>query len=308
MPHMIRQLAPLAALVALLTLAFAAPAAAQGNLLADPGFEGPYANRGRSDLNTPAAWPLWAQQGPTGQIWENRADHLFAFPHCTAPQVLSGPCSLNLNGGFVTWNAGVYQQVAVPERTPLIGSVSAWVQTCNSRDGSGNFVGYPCGSTAESGVFVRVGIDPNGGTNPYDPSVIWGAPIAPHDRWETASVTATSVGPLATFWIFTSQSWPSDFNNRWFDNASLTTGGPGGAAAGGGAPPTARPTAALPARQPADASGAQYHVLQRGDTLSGIAVVYGVSLQRVFDLNDLTMATARRVPVGTRLLVRPAGG
>lgn len=304
---------------AVVLLAFGLPTLAQPvNLLQDPGFEGPYVNRGRSDLNTPAAWPLFAQQGPTGQIWENRADHLFAFPHCTAPQVLSGPCSLNLNGGFVTWNAGVFQQVAVPEDANLVGSVNAWVQTCNSRNSENQFVGYPCGSSPASEVYVRVGIDPNGGTNPYDPAVIWGPAIAPHDHWEEATVNGTANGTLVTFWIFTGQSWPSDFNNRWFDNALLYVGGPGGsspagsgsgsAQTGNGAQPTPRPTASLPTRQPAEASGAQYHEVQYGDTLSGIAVIYGVSLQQVLDLNDLTMATARNVPLGTRLLIREAGG
>jgi hypothetical protein len=298
----------------LVALAMSVPVAAQsGNLLQDPGFEGPYVSRGRPDLNTPAAWPLYAQQGPTGQIWENRADHLFAFPHCTAPQVLSAPCSLNLNGGFVTWNAGVFQQVAVPEDANVVGSTWAWVQTCNSRDSSNNFVGFACGSSPASGVSVRVGIDPNGGTNPFDPAVVWGPAIAPHDRWEQARVEATANGGLVTFWIFTSQEWPSDFNNRWYDNAELYVGGAGGVSGAGpgqtapGAAPTPRPTAALPVRQPPAPNGDQYHVVQYGDTLSGIAVIYNVPLSQVLELNDLTMATARNVPLNTRLLVRRAG-
>jgi len=285
------------------------PAAAQsGNLLQDPGFAGPYVNRGRSTLNTPAAWPLWIQNGPTFQGWENRADLVFAFPHCAAPQVLSGPCSFNINGGFATWPAAIYQQVAVPRRSNVQGSVYAWVQTCNSRDQFGNFPGGPCGSSPASGVFVRVGIDPNGGTDPGSPAIIWGPAIAPHDHWEQATVNATALNDVVTFFIYSAQEWPSDFNNRWYDDASLTIGGPGGSSANAGtgstgsaATRTPRPTSALPIPQPPQADGSQVHVVQYGDTLSGIAVIYGISLNQLLEANDLTMAQARNVPVGTPL-------
>jgi hypothetical protein len=285
------------------------PAAAQeGNLLQDPGFEGPYVNRGRPDLNTPAAWPLWAA-APGGQEWQNRSDKIFAFPHITGPQVLSFPASLNINGGFVTFNAAVYQQVAVPRRANLQGSVFAWIQTCNSRDANNNFIGFPCGSSAASETFVRVGIDPNGGTDVGAQAIVWGPWIAPHDRWEQATVNGTSNGELVTFFIQTIQGWPADFNNRWFDNASLTVGGPGGTSPGGGgttgtsATPAPRPTSSIPARQPAQPDGSIVHVVQAGDTLSGISIAYGVPVAMILQLNDLTPADTRRIRVGQRLLI-----
>ncbi len=285
-------------------------AAQEGNLLQDPGFEGPYVNRGRSDLNTPAAWPLWAA-APGGQEWQNRSDKIFAFPHIAGPQVLSFPASLNINGGFVTFNAAVFQQVAVPARANLQGSVNAWIQTCNSRDGNNNFVGYPCGSSPASETFVRVGIDPNGGTEPNAPAIIWGPWIAPHDHWEQANVNATSNGELATFFIHTIQGWPADFNNRWFDNASLTIGGPGGSSPAGsgsantgtGSPPAPRPTASVPERQAPQPDGSIIHVVRAGDTLSGISIAYGVPVSMILQLNDLTAADTRRILVGQRLLI-----
>ena len=289
------------------------PAAAQGeNLLQDPGFDGPYVNRGRSTLNTPAAWPLWAD-APSGHEWQGRTDLIFAFPHTTAPQVLSFPSSLNINGGFVTFNAGVFQQVAVPNRANLQGSVMAWIQTCNSRDANNVFSGQPCGSSAASEAFVRVSVDPNGGTDPYAPAIIWGPWIAPHDRWEQATVNATANGSAVTFFIATTQSWPADFNNRWFDNASLTVGGPGGRSpagattgGGSGAAPAPRPTASVPARQAPQADGSVVHVVQAGDTLSGISIAYGVPVATILELNNLTPADTRRIRIGQRLLIIPA--
>jgi LysM repeat protein len=293
------------------------PAVAQtGNLLQDPGFEGPYVNRGRPDLNTPAAWPIWLQQGPTGQEWENRGDHVYAFPHNAAPQVLSFPASLNLNGGFVQFAAAVYQQVTVPNNANLIGSVGVWIQSCNTRDNNGNFVPGACGSTPFSEAFVRVGVDPTGGTDPNSPGIIWGPSIAPLDHWETATVNATAIGTQVTFFIYTNSRWPTDFNNRYYDNASLVVGGPGGrasvvvtpgATAAPGTPvPPARPTAFVAIPQAPQPDGSIVHVVQPGDTLSGIAIAYEVTVTQIMELNDLTRETARRIQVGQRLLVQEA--
>jgi LysM repeat protein len=287
--------------------------AQEGNLLQDPGFEGPYVNRGRPDLNTPAWWPLWMQQGPTGQEWENRADHVYAFPHNAGPQVLSFPASLNLNGGFVQFAAAVYQQVTVPNNANLIGSVGAWLQTCNTRDGNNNFIPGSCGSSPASEAFVRVGIDPVGGIDPGSPGIIWGPAIAPHDHWETATVNATAIGTQVTFFIYTNSRWPADFNNRYYDNASLVVGGPGGRASvvvGTTAPGTTavptRPVAFVAVPQEPQADGSIVHVVQPGDTISGISIAYDVTEAQILELNDLTRAQARRLQVGQRLLVEEA--
>jgi LysM repeat protein len=298
-------------------LAFAPVGAQDVNLLQDPGFEGPYANRGRPNLNTPAAWPIWLQQGPTGQEWENRGDHVFAFPHNAAPQVLSFPASLNLNGGFVQFAAAVFQQVTVPNNANLIGSVGVWIQSCNTRDSGGNFIPGSCGSTSFSEAYVRVGVDPTGGIDPTAPWIIWGPSISPLDHWETATVNATAQGTQVTFFIYTNSRWPTDFNNRYYDNASLVVGGPGGTASvvaptpgapveAGATPVPTRPTAFVAIPQEPQADGSIVHVVQPGDTISGISIAYGVTQAEILELNDLTRETARRLQVGQRLLIQEA--
>jgi hypothetical protein len=293
--------------VALLGFGLAAPAALRAqnaNLLSNPSFAEPYYNAGRSDLNMPNSWLLWVADSPRGQIWENRGDRLFAFPHCTAPQVITGPCSLNLNGGFVTFNAIIYQTVAVPGNAALQGSVYAWIQTCNSRNAANEFTGFPCGSAVESEAFVRVGIDPTGANNPSSERIVWGNAIAPHDSWGIASVEARAQGTAATFLIQTSQTWPSDFNNRYYDDAALVVGGSGGPAVSGGSTgPAVRPTQVITQRQPAEADGTQYHVVQLGETLSGISIAYETTVDRILQLNGLTRADTRSIRAGTRLLI-----
>jgi LysM repeat protein len=202
--------------------------------------------------------------------------------------------------------------VTVPRNANVVGSVYAWVQSCNTRDGSGNFVPGSCSSTAFSEAFVRVGIDPTGGTDPHSPGIIWGPSVAPLDHWGQASVNATAIGTQVTMFIYTNSRWPTDFNNRYYDNASLVVGGPGGRAGvvntavpGATAVPT-RPVAFVATRQAPQADGSIIHVVQPGDTISGISIAYDVSIDDILELNDLTRTTARQLRVGQRLLIREA--
>lgn len=276
--------------------------AQDGNLLQDPGFEGPYVGRGRPNLNTPSAWQIWLADGPHNYDWQNRADKVNAFPHNVAPEVHSGNSSQNLNAGYVTYTAALYQQVSVQPNTNLVGSAWARIKTCNLAKGAGT-----CGSAKESGAFVRVGIDPNGGTDPNSPSIVWSPNITPHDTWQQATVNATSAGGTVTFFIYTTQQWPADLNKAWFDDASLTVGGGGGSA--GGAPaaaPTNPPATAFVAIvQPPRPDGSIIHTVQPGDTMTGISSAYHVSIDDIMKLNGLR--SSRYIFVGQQLLIRPAG-
>ncbi len=298
---------PMLLALALLTLATAPlltqVSAQSGNLLQDPGFEGTYVNRGRSTLNTPQNWPIWLQDGPHNYDWQNRADKVFAFPHNNGPEVHSGTESLNINGGYVTFTAAVYQQVSVPAGTNLTGSIWARLHTCDLPPNSGT-----CGSAVESGAYVKVGIDPNGGTDANSPSIVWSANWSPHDTWQQGTVTATSAAGTVTLFAYVTQQWPSDLNNVWFDDAYLGTGGAGGFAPGQAtAVPTARPvpTAFVAVVQPPRPDGSIVHTVQPGDTLTGISTAYGVSIDTILKLNSLR--SSRYIFIGEQLLIKPAG-
>jgi hypothetical protein len=300
---------------ALVTAALAValtPVQAQQNLLSDPGFEGPYVGRGRPDLNTPQAWNIWLADSPRNYEWQNRPDRTFAFPHPGGPETHGGSFSQNINGGYVTFTAALFQQVTVPANSDVTASIWARLKTCNLPRGQGGvLVGDTCGSAVEAGSYVRVGIDPTGGTNPASPSIVWSSNITPHDRWEQAAVSARAQGSTVTMFAWVSQQWPSDLNNVWFDDASLTLGisAPGGAAAQPGAtavppPPTAPPLAAFVRRQPPQPDGSQIHIVQAGDTLAAIAFAYGVTVEEIRELNNLR--GTRWILVGQRLLIQPA--
>jgi LysM repeat protein len=280
---------------------------AQGaNLLQDPGFEGPYVNRGRANLNTPASWPIWIADGPRNAEWMNRSDKVTAFPHNNGPEIHSGAASLNIDGGFVTYTAAVYQQVSTTPGTNLTGSAWARIKTCNIAPNTDN-----CGSAVESGAFVRVGIDPNGGTDPNNPSIVWSGNIAPHDNYQQATVSATAAAGTVTLFIYTTQSSPSALNRAWFDDAVLTTGGAGGSAPAQPGQPTAVPppviaaTAFLAFVQPPRPDGSVVHIVTTGDTMTGISNAYGVPIEEIMELNGLR--GSRFIFVGQELLIKPAG-
>lgn len=275
-----------------------------GELLQDPGFEGPYVNRGRATLNTPSAWNLWLADGPHNYDWQNRADKVSAFPHNTEPEKRSGNASLNLDGGYATFTAAVYQQVSVQPNTNVTGSVYARLKTCNIAPNADN-----CGSAVESGAFVRVGIDPNGGTDPNSPSIVWSGNIMPHDTWGQAVVSATSAGGTVTMFVYVTQAWPADLNRVWFDDASLSVGGAGGSVPGQPGQPTQAPvivaTAFVANVQPTRPDGSIVHVVQPGDTMTGISTAYGVPIDTIVQLNGLR--SSRYIFIGQELLIRAAG-
>ncbi|MBL8133558.1 MAG: LysM peptidoglycan-binding domain-containing protein [Anaerolineae bacterium] len=294
-------------LIAAFSLSIPMVFAQDGNLLQDPGFEGTYVGRGRADLNTAAPWLLFNAESPRNYDWQNRADKVYAFPHRTQPEVHGGVLSQNINGGYVTFTVALYQTVNVPANTSLNANIWARIKTCNIGTGADN-----CGSAVESGAFVKVGVDPTGGTNPFAPSVVWSNNIAPHDRWEQVGVTITTAGPTATFFTFFTQASPSQLNNVWFDDAYLGTGSQGGSAAPGQpgvatAVPTQRPapTAFVAFRQPLRPDGSQHHIIITGDTLTGISTAYGVTIERILELNNLR--SARFIFPGQDLLIVPAG-
>ena len=281
----------------------ALPALTQsGNLLQDGGMEGEYTNRGRADFNVPAPWGVWFTESPRTEAWMNQPP--VAFPHNGPdPNPVAGARAFNFNKGYATYTAAIYQQVAVPQGSNVVGSAYGQQKTCNPAPNTPT-----CGSAVESGAYMKVCIDPNGGTNPYDTDVICSANATPHDRWEQISVSATATGPTVTLFLFNTQAWPSQLNTAYWDEASLTIGGAGGTSPGqpGGptAVPTAPPVASFVQPQPPQPDGSIVHVVNQGDTMDAIAYAYGVSRQQILDLNGLS--SGRFIFAGQELLIREA--
>ena len=150
-------------------------------------------------------------------------------------------------------------------------------------------------------MHLRVGIDPTGGTNPYGPNVIWSREVDSFDYWTLYKVEAVVQGDTATVFTHSRPEWV-DFarvnNDVYVDDASLVVVDKSQAAP---APTAASQT--LPPAQPAANSqpkqftvrlqqsqrpdGSLVHVVQKDDTLFGIALAYGVTVDDIMRLNRL---------------------
>ncbi|MFN8560539.1 MAG: LysM peptidoglycan-binding domain-containing protein [Anaerolineae bacterium] len=300
---MLRRLAMIAALLSVIGgLIPAQRAAAQDtSLLRDGGFEGQYTNRGRADLNIPTDWSIWIGESPHTEDWMNLPP--VVFPHNGPdPAPHSGARSLNLNKGYATFTAAVYQQVSVPDGSNVMASAWAFLRTCKIPDGADT-----CTSSADSNAFTRIGIDPNGGTNPFDVDVVWGTNAAPHESWQQMTVSATATGGTATLFLYSTQQWPAEVNNVYWDDAALSVGGSGGVAAsapGAPTPPATAAAAPVVNAQGERSDGSIVHVVEAGDTLDSIAFAYGVTRADLLALNNI--ADPRIIQIGQEIIVKAA--
>jgi uncharacterized protein YgiM (DUF1202 family) len=220
------------------------PASAQAtNLLIDPGFEGEQYVLVSIDpvdsttFSVPQGWSGGVARSPSTESWMNVQPT--GFPH-TGPFVLSGGRSLHVARGFATFTAWVTQQVSVQPNTDVQGGASGFIES---------------GASA----ILRVGIDPNGGTNPFDPAVVWSEWQGALYQWNGASVNVRAGGSgVVTLFLYATQGIPNNPNGVYWDNAFLN-GIPGAGLSGGSsaAPAGTRfviPTANVNVRSGADIS------------------------------------------------------
>ncbi|NWF67996.1 MAG: LysM peptidoglycan-binding domain-containing protein [Chloroflexi bacterium] len=273
-----------------------APTSAQTNLLTNGSFESESytlyiaAPDDSARFNVPQSWNGWLIQGnDPNRTWFNVIPN--GYPQVAWPRRGNTGRAYNIGRGDATFTAAIYQRVAVAPGTAVQGS--AWVYNENNTGTS------------------RIGIDPNGGTNPFDSDILWGNWVAgPNSDFFQTTVNATSTGDAVTVWLYSTQSNPATQNGVYWDDAELIQGGPGGAAPGStpvsgvAVVPTTPPIASFVQPQAPQPDGSIVHTVQPGDTLSSIAFAYGVTIQEIQTLNNIS--NPRLISVGQQLLIRPA--
>ncbi|MBI5670627.1 MAG: LysM peptidoglycan-binding domain-containing protein [Chloroflexi bacterium] len=283
------------------------------NLLTNPGFEegsfGPYTQRrgGEKPIYLPNGWNAVLPAAQRGDYYE-RADRVTINPHPETgfPKPLKGTRALSVDCGFVTCTVSVYQTVSTGITPGANVRAEAWAQVkaCNlPKDDPG----LGCGSAVESGAKTRIGIDPNGGSDPNDADIVWSGFISPHEQggWQKMTVDATATGNAVTLFLYSTQQNFSDINITYWDEAALAGGGSGGAAPSAAtAVPTAPPQVAFVVPQAPQDDGSIVHTVQAGDTVDSIAFAYGVTRTQILELNNL--ASARFIQPGQKLIVKTA--
>ncbi len=192
----------LLALVA--TFSISLTASAQDNLLVNPSFDSDVFTPISFDATNPAVYVAVPQgwgggviQSPRNESWQNI--HPTGLPHI-GPIKVDGFRSYHIARGGGTFTAYIYQQVNVAPGTPVTGGAWALIE----------------GSTG----IARVGIDPNGGTNPFAPGITW-AQTDVRSNWSTPTVNTVAAGSTVTLFLFATQDFPSNPNGVYWDAAFL---------------------------------------------------------------------------------------
>ncbi len=279
---------------------FHTPAAAQdsGNLLINGSFEPPYAGQGSPTRTVPNGWTLLVTAGAPD-----------AFPHTDPVQILDGTVSWNIHQGYTAFTAVAYQRVGGLKAGDAVRATAyGWVYTCNNTANSCVIPQAPYRqSDPAAGAQLRVGIDPNGGTDPASGNIQWSATAAPYDQWAEMSATATSAGDAVTMYLYATQSAGLAINNVYWDKASLvrTQSTPNAT--------NATPTSfQVPFVKPQNVrpDGSIVHVVQAGDTLSSIAYAYrdyNVTNESISALNPPMKPNTRVLQLGQEIVILPPG-
>lgn len=275
------------------------PAAAQDggatNLLLNGSLERPYYGQGAPTRTVPQHWNLWVGAGAPD-----------AFPHTDAVQVIDGEVSWNLKQGYVAFTAAGYQRVSgLTAGDVLKLTAYGWVYTCNDTTNSCIIEEHPYRkSDTSAGASLKVGIDPNGGTDPNSADIKWSAAAAPYDQWAEMTVTATAAGDAVTVFLYMTQANGLALNNVYWDKASLVR-----TEEGAGAEPVPQYVPFV-VPQGVRPDGSLVHVVQAGDTLSSIAYAYfdyGVTIESIATLNDDIKPNTRFLTIGQEIIILPPG-
>ena len=256
--------------------------AAQDNLLSNPGFEGSL-----------SGWETWAITNAGAATGEMCNDLTVPTFQVSSSVVHSGSSAAYYFTQWSAHNAGLFQVVdnVTPGATYRF---TIWARASSRAEGE---------TASSSFTKMRIGIDPNGGTDASAASIVWSGDVTPMDSYASLTVEARAAGNKITVYTRSRPDWCMDHNDVYWDDASLVL--VGGSAGTQATPQAAQPSGTLvqsSVTATPDATGRVVHTVQAGDTLSQIAFIYGVSVEEIKQLNNLTSDI---VILGSNLIIRP---
>ncbi len=214
------------------------------------------------------------------------------------PRIRSGE---NSQKYFTFWSvheAGVYQVVEnVRPGAALRFSIymEAWSATkLNGLEPN------PHLSFGQTGMHMKIGIDPTGGTDPWSKDIVWSDEMDAYDKFELYEVQAVARANKVTVFTHSRPENPMEHNDVYVDDAELAVVGGGGYSV----PVTVNPPPAMVAVEgkPATANGGRIsHIVKPGDTLFALALQYGVPVDQIMALNGLKPDS--RIEIGSELII-----
>ena len=187
------------------------------NLIVNGAFNGQFLNHeGIPGLAVAPGWkPWWLAPASGDEPWKNRRPEYKSAPiGVDARRVRTGESSQMLSTPWGTHVAGLYQQVRVAEGTTVRFTCYGMAWSSEGDD--------PRLSQNPGNVRMRVGIDPNGGTDPFADAVVWSRERAAYDAFEAFTVEAPARGSTVTVFTYSAPDWPKKHNDIFWDDAALT--------------------------------------------------------------------------------------
>jgi len=256
------------------------------------------------NIFTPQGWVTWWRKGGDyGQPEVKTIPNVAPF-NGELPRIRSGHYALLLFTFFRLQDTGVYQVVSGLEPGATVQlSAHAHGWSCDNDDK----LGYSCGDPWNQ-VF-QVGIAPNGSTDPFSPSIVWSGEKPSWDHYSQIGPVSAQVGEGGSVCVFlrSKTKWTYQYQDAYWDDASLVmtshgtpptnTPPPAPPTPTAGPSPTPRPT---PTPSP---DGSIVHVVQSGDTLYGVALMYDVPASKIQELNADSLGANNMLWPGQELVI-----
>jgi uncharacterized repeat protein (TIGR01451 family) len=205
------------------------------NMLLNPGFEGigvPVSNAAPNPDNwtrdtfdgieygeifTPEGWVTWWEEGdhrrPEARVIPREIPYTF-----DPLRIYRGYYAAMYFTMYGTHHAGYYQRVTDLEPgAALMFYAHAHGWSCHGDVP----LGYSCDDLENLGFYV--GVDPNGGTDPWSANVLWSERTPSPDVYRRIGPVESVVGPAGAVTVFLRSDtwWPFKHNDAYWDNAVL---------------------------------------------------------------------------------------
>jgi hypothetical protein len=301
------------------------PQEQQTELLKNPGFEGLSCKAGSNppecldnwsnsanhdgsfhdNIFTPQGWITWWRTGGDfGQPEVKTIPNVAPFTG-ELPRIRSGFYAVLMFTYYRLQDVGLYQVVTGLEPGSTV-QLSAYGHGW-SCDDKKHKLGYSCGDPWNQRF--QVGIEPNGAANPFSSSIVWSQEQLAPDHYKLIGPVTAQVGAggKVTAILRSKTKWMYQFQDAYWDDASMVMTSPGTPPTDTPPPPPPPPTEGPPPAPRATPTprpdGAIVHVVQAGDTLFGIALMYGVDPDQIRQLNAGSIGAGDLIQVGQELVI-----
>ena len=256
------------------------------------------------NIMTPQGWiSWWRKSDGYGQPEVKTIPNVPPFSG-SLPRIRSGNYGVLLFTFYRNQDTGLYQVVSGLQANATV-QLSAYAQGWSCDNDSSQ--GLSCGD--EWNHTFQVGIAPDGNVDPFSPNIVWSTPQRAPDSFHHIGPVTAQVGEAGTVCVFlrSKSKWPFKHLDAYWDDASLVMTTPGETPTNTPLPapptPTYGPTPTPRSTPTPRPDGATVHVVESGDTLFGISLMYDIPIEQIRTLNATALGVNEIIVPGQALVI-----